>query len=182
MICYCMKFLWNKETIVLIARRQWGKTTMIKKIVKNISRSNIIILDTNNEYQDFPNRIIPREFTSEELDRFLIHCRKNISKLVIVDDIDAYFEGAQATGELKDFLIRASHQDLGLIATLKRPLFVPKLLLSEAVHLLMGGFIFKNDVDYLNSFIKDKGILEKLQRHEFLYRNADTGEEKIMKS
>jgi hypothetical protein len=177
-----MEFKHNLDTAVLIARKQWGKSTLIKMIISKLLNEDIVVLDSNREYKTFKNKWIPQEYTPEELDRFIRYARQFKNKLVIIDDIDLFFTGAQPTIEFKKFLINASHQRLGLICTLKRPLYVPKLLLSETIHLFLGNFMFDNDVKYLENFIESKGVLEKIERYTFLYRNADTGEEKIIKT
>ncbi len=177
-----IKFFWNKDTAVLIAIRQWGKTTVIIELISEIPKENIIILDSNREYKTFPNRWVPKEFTPEELDRFIRYCRQFKDKLIIIEDIDLFFKNSIPTDEFKKFLINASHQDLGLIATLKRPLGIPRLLMTEAIHLFIGNFNLRNERTYIEDFLNSKGEIDKLKRYEFWYRNNDTNEEFLWKT
>ncbi len=172
-----IKFHWNKDTALLMAKRQWGKSTTIKMLIEAINKGDIIVLDSNREYAGFPNRWIPKEFDQEELDKFLRYCRQFKNKLIIIEDIDLFFRNATPTKELRNFLINGSHQDLGLIATLKRPLGNPRMLMTEAIHLFIGRFNLKNERDYLEDFLDEKGKVEKLERFQFWYRNNDTDEE-----
>lgn len=177
-----IKFHWNKDIALLIAKRQWGKTTTIRELIEGVLRENIIILDSNREYKNFPNRWVPKEYTPDELDKFLRYCRQFKNKLLIIEDIDLFFTSANPTKEFKNFLINGSHQDLGLIATLKRPLGNPRLLMTEAIHLFLGRFILKNERTYLEDFLNSEGEVEKVERHTFWYRNNDTDEEFLWKT
>ncbi len=175
-------FHWNKDTAVLMGIKQSGKSTTIKELIKGVKKENIIILDSNREYKEFPNRWIPKEYTRDELDKFIRHCRKFKNKLIIVEDIDLYFDSSHATTEFRNLMINGSHQDLGFIATLKRPLGNPRILMTEAIHLFMGRFSLKNEREYLEDFLNSRGEIEKLKRFEFWYRNNDLDEEFLWKT
>lgn len=177
-----IKFFWNKETVVLIAKRQWGKTTTINELIRKIPREKIIILDSNREYKYFPNRWIPKEYTPEELDKFIRYCRQFKNKLLIVEDIDLFFKSAHPTDEFRKFFINGSHQDLGLIATLKKPLGIPRLLMTEAIHLFIGNFNLRNERNYIEDFLNSQEEIENLKRYEFWYRNNDSNEEFIWRT
>src|SRR3989339_996830 len=168
-----IKFYWNKDTATLIAIRQWGKTTVIKELTNGIPKEKIIVLDSNREYNGFPNRWIPKAYDLEELDKFIRYCRQFKNRLLIIEDIDLFFSSANPTKELKNFLINGSHQDLGLIVTLKRPLGNPRLLMTESIHLFLGRFSLRNERDYLEDFLNSKGEIEKVKRFSFWYRNND---------
>lgn len=172
-----IKFYWNKDTVVLIAKRQWGKTTTINELIAGISKEKIIVLDSNREYKTFPNRWIPKEYTPEELDKFIRYCRQFKNRFLIIEDVDLYFRSANPTDEFRNFLINGSHQDLGLIVTLKKPLGIPRLLMTEAIHLFLGNFNLKNEKNYIEDFLNSEGEIEKLKRYEFWYRNNDSDEE-----
>ena len=177
-----IKFHWNKDTVVLMAKKQWGKTTTIKELINGVPKDKIIILDSNREYKNFPNRWVPKEYTPEELDKFIRYCRQFKNRLLIIEDIDLFFTSANPTKEFKNFSINGSHQDLGLITTLKRPLGNPRLLMTESVHLFIGNFNLKNERTYIEDFLNSKGKIEKIKRFELWYRNNDTDKEFLYKT
>lgn len=175
-----MKFRWNMDTMGLIAKKQKGKSTMIKKILKNISKNNIIILDSNREYGDFPHRWIPKNYNRDEMDEFLRYVRKHVNKLVVIEDIDLFFE--TPTDEFRKFLINCSHQNIGVMYTSKRPKRIPQLLLSETTHFLVGQLAIESDAEHLSFIFNDTSKIKNIKPFEFLYKDTNTGEEKIMKS
>jgi hypothetical protein len=168
------------DTIGLVAPRQWGKTTIIKYILQHIDKKRVFILDSNLEYRDFPNAIIPKYYSQSELDKFLIKCRQHYNILVIVEDLDLYIS-TYPSEEFKKLLINGNHQNIGLIYTAKRAVGIPKLILTETKHLLVGRFIIPNDINYLSGIFKNVDKVKQLNRYEFLYKNRDTGEESIFR-
>lgn len=168
------------DTMGLLARKGWGKTTLIKMILRNIPKDRIIVLDTNLEYAGF-NRKIPENYDVETLENFILYCRKFTNKLIIVEDIDLYLNSTFPPKELKNLFVNGSHQILGFMYTSKRPIGIPKTLLTEATHLIVGNFIVPADVNYLSQMGLDVEIIKKLQRYEFLC-NHESGKKEIMKA
>ncbi len=175
-----MEFKWNMDTMGLIGKKQCGKTTIIRDIIKNVPKDSIIVLDTNLEYKGF-NRIIPEGYNNETLERFILHCRKFKNKLIIFEDLDLYINSTNPPDELKNLFINGSHQNLGVIFTAKRPLGTPKILLTETTHLILGNFVIPNDINYLSGVVSDVNKIKNLKRFEFLCRNED-GSEEILKA
>jgi hypothetical protein len=174
-----INFSWNLETLGIIAPKQHGKTTLTKEILKNIDKRRIFILDSNLEYKEFKNAYIPNDYSTEELDNFIIRVRQNYNILVVLEDVDLY--NCQYSKEFKKLLINGSHQNIGVIYTAKRVSTIPKLLLSETKHLFLGKFYIPNDLNYLKAIVKNYEVLPKLEKGQFLYKNRDSQEEKIIK-
>jgi len=176
-----MEFKWNMDTMGLFARKQWGKSTIIKALLKSIPKDRILILDTNREYKGY-NRIIPKDFSINTLEDFFFYGRKFRNVLLVVEDIDVYFDNSNAPTHTKSQMINGSHQNLGLIYTSKRPKRIPRILLSEATHMIIGGMVLKEDLDYIKSIIEiDPEVLKKLKRYWFVHW-YETGETKLIMS
>jgi len=174
-----IEFKWNFDTLGLISKKQSGKSTFIKKLIRNIPRDKIFILDSNLEYKDLGlNRVVPNSYDSVMLDKFILYCRKYTNILMIIEDADLYFSSAHPTEEFKKLLINGSHQNIGVIYTSKRPLGIPKLLLTETTLLFVGNFSIRNDIEYLRSIFDKADLIKELKRFQFLYKDS-SGEEKI---
>ncbi len=172
-------FKWNFDTLGLIARRQWGKSTLIKKLIAGIPKDKVFILDSNLEYKNFGlQRVVPNSYDPEMLDKFIRYCRKFTNILIIIEDADLYFTSATPTEEFKKLLINGSHQNIGVIYTSKRSLGIPKLLLTETTLLFVGNFLIKNDIEYLRSIFEDADKIKELKRFQFLFR-TESGDEQV---
>ncbi len=167
------------DTCGIIAPKQYGKTTLIKQLIRSVPKERIFVLDTNHEYLGFPNRVIPKSYNLFALNSFINFARKGSNRLVIIDDLDVYID-ATPSEELKTLMVNGSHQNIGFIYAVKRPVGLPKICKTEAEHLFVANVDDEKDKDSLKGYIKNMDALNTIPRFSFLYRNRSTREEKII--
>lgn len=102
-----------------------GKTHYIKNKVLPHINNNLCILDTNNEYPEFPlmtkivnkgkYRINPANFNSDYgFDDFLNDCRALTNFILIIEDATIFLDGTSRTENFKSLLIGRRHKNLNI--------------------------------------------------------------------
>lgn len=175
-----MHFVYNMDTVGIVAPKQSGKTTLTKKFIKDLPQQRVYILDSNSEYKNFKNRYIPLEYSFEELSRFIRLCRQRKNILIVLDDIDLFINSYKREGEFKRLLINGSHQNIGVIYSAKRINTISKLLFTETKHLFVGSMWNIDDINYLKGVYRRPQALKELKRFQFLYRDRDKQNEKVI--
>lgn len=142
----------NIDVLGFFAPKHYGKTYLVKTIYKPVA-SKCIILDTNDEYDDFAKAgadvVKPKDFSPDELNEFILYARKYKNKVVIVDDIDMYHP--QRAEELAKLCINGRHQGLGVVWISRRPKLIDNRLILNSDFLFLGYPVLPQDLQYIKS-------------------------------
>ncbi len=168
-----VNFQYNTETLGLISRPNYGKSKIIKEILKKIPKEKILVLDTNLEYEGY-NRAIPKAYNRKILERFILEARKMKNIVIVLEDIDVYLQGISPENFMT-LLFNGRHQNIGIIYTAHRPVNFSKSLLSGTNHLFVGGLQLKDDIALIPMNEKEKILT--LGLHEFLYKDPSGNEQ-----
>lgn len=173
-----MNFRYNYDVIAVVSKSQSGKTQIIKKLINNVPKEDLLILDSNFEYNDYINIYQPiRKFT-EELDKFILQARTQKNKLIILEDIDLY--KPLYSKEFGDLIINGQHQNLGIIWASRRVLGLEKTLLQNSTYIIMSKDVPVEDKEYISNtfetgdarkgiegFLIDWNMIQNLNEYEF---------------
>ncbi len=144
-----MKITANKEGVGIFAQEQVGKTTLFKKLMSTYPKENFVVLDTNKEYEDYPNRMPVGiyDYNATYLNKFVRYARTFKMKHVIFEDLDLF--NPQDSTEFDAWCINGMHQNLGGTVISRRILGMNKKFLIKMRHLFLGYGLIVNDLDYL---------------------------------
>lgn len=144
-----MTIFYNLDFAGFFAASQKGKTTLWHKIYDGVDKSKFYILDTNDEYADYPNRtkVGTYDTTSATLDKFIRTSREDYSKHVVFEDIEAF--DPQNSKELDVYAINGMHQNIGCTVISRRILGLNKKLLLNMRYFFLGWGLISNDIEYL---------------------------------
>ena len=164
-----MEFNYNQDFIGVIAPKGSGKTYLVKEILKSIP--NKVILDTNDEYDDYKESVItPDEFSSNYFDAFLetlIKEKRNYT--IIVDDIDVYTPLKSKL--LPVFNANSRHKGLGVIYVSRRPKRLDPVMVQNTDYFFLGYPLLPQDKKYIESLlnfeIKDS-FYNNLKQYQFI--------------
>ena len=182
-----MEWNWNYDIVGIVSKSQSGKTTLIKKLIKNagISKEDIYIFDTNFEYKEYKNNTYTINYNKSALNEFVMKIRKQKDKLVIFEDIDL-FQPAYAKA-FHDLLVNGKHQYIGIIYTTRRVRYLNPLTLSMTDFLIFSKFIPLSDLKMIKDTINridfkiDEKKISQLKLYEFYMVNASKDIQSIIK-
>lgn len=169
-------FTWNYEIAGFVSKSQSGKTTLIKKLIKDIPKKNVIVLDTNFEYDDYPYAEQIFVHTPSKLDEFILKQRKQKNKLLIIEDLDIYTP--QLSKQWHELLSNASHQRMGILYSTRRVLNLNPLTLTLTDWLIFSKYIPIADKNRIEETINrldfqiDFNKVSKLPDYSFWCVNA----------
>ncbi len=179
-----MEFNFNTDIILIVSRNQSGKTTLIKNIIENVPADSLLILDTQNSFKDkkYINVYYPIYHTSEILTKFIIRCRTQSDKLIVLDDLDVFHP--QFSNAFFDLCVSNAHQNLGIIISAKRVIGLQKVLLQNIKYLVFSANIPLEDKLYLNKAIGkiDWDAIDKLPKYSFMVYNTYENKYSIIKT
>ena len=95
--------------------------------------------------------------------------------IVVVDEYTQVVPSNRSTGgALRDIFTRGRGLDVGIIGLTQEPVYVPRLLLSQATHQVLFTVTYQYDVDYLRKM--DRGYREPIKlgdKHGFWWKWVD---------
>ena len=159
---------------VIAGMRGYGKTTLAKKILSIIAgQSNqYIILDNNDEYREFDNRIVPQPGQNRK--KLAIELGKQIwntgNLFIVVDEAEKYLPvfPVLLPPYWDNIIEQGRHRNLGGIFITRRIANLNKTVISQAAKVFLFRHFEKNDIQYLREFLDD--VAYSLQRlKEFQY-------------
>lgn len=144
-----LNFRFNYDALLFLGRSGAGKTTLVKKILSNVPRSRLYVIDSNYEFHG-SNITRPTAYTSEWLDDYIKKFRAVHSNcLLYIEDIDL-FQPLRSI-ELKRLAINGRHQNIGLILVSRRPKELPKVVISKCRYCFIFAGLVPEDKEYLES-------------------------------
>ncbi len=152
-----MEIVYNRDIILIVSRNQAGKTTLAKNLIEKIPKEDVIILDTQNSFQGYPNRLFPIRHTPEVLNKFILKCRTFTNKMIVLDDVDVF--KPRYANDFYDLVVTNAHQGLGVIMTAKRVLWLDKVIIQNAHYLIFSSFIPVEDKEYIDKML-GKGVIK----------------------
>lgn len=172
-----LKFIYNYDSALIASANQSGKSTLIKNIISKIPKEDALILDTQNGFKEYPNRLFPIHHNAEIFDAFIIKARTLNNKTIVLDDADLF--NLKNSKQFIDLLIGANHQRLGVILSVRRVLGINKILLQNIHYLIFSSNIPLEDKEYLNKALGKKldwETIDKLPQYHFIVYDTYTRE------
>ena len=114
-------------------------------------KNDLIILDTQNEFQGYPNRLFPIRHTTDIFDKFILKCRQYTNKMIVLDDMDIFKPKWSAS--FYDLIVTNAHQGLGILMTAKRILWLDKVLVQNIHYLIFSSHLPPEDKDYIDKML-----------------------------
>ncbi len=153
-----LNFKYNYDFMLLFGRKHSGKTYFTSYLLQRLNPNQVIIIDTNGDFQkanpQLANRCIRIPYTQQALIDIIQKIRENYTNmLIIIDDIDAYGLANQNEA-LQGLAINGRHKGLGLIAIARRPINM-NLLLNNADFVLLGYGLKLKDWQYIDDNYRD---------------------------
>lgn len=108
-----------------------GKTYQANKLISAVRKTNVLVLDSHNEYLDFPLRVSPSRPHNVEVVNRLVDTaysyakdkdgnKKLAWKVVVFDDLDLYVRHDRESQSLADIFIDGRHYKIGCLILAKR--------------------------------------------------------------
>ena len=174
-----IQFRYNYDIIAIVSKSQSGKTTLIKNIILNgVPDEDVLVLDTNYEYDSYTNVYQPVRSYTSELDKFIVKSRTMKNKVMVLEDLDGF--RPRKSREFYDFIIHGRHQNMGAIWVSRRVLGLQKELITNSDYLILSKSIPLEDKVYISDsfntgdprlgikgFKIDWNFVESLGEYEF---------------
>ena len=188
----------NDNVSLVIARRGWGKSTLIKNLLSSVDR--FIIYDLEDEYKASEYNSTPvYNFTDlryciEHDEPRIIFKPKNAyigsfeffscmifllarDYIIIIEEINRLMRSCLRLKYASDLVDRGRKRGIGLIGVCRRPFGIDKTYLSQCKNIILGFIFMPEDIQYIRAFTGDDVIAEmnELRQYEFIVYDTDEG-------
>lgn len=185
------EFYYNEDIIGFVGRKTTGKTYLTKSLLKLVPKEKVYILDSREQYTDYPNRTVPKlnETNVTALNSFIDSMYSHTDCLAVFDDLDLYIKYPNESEKLANFFIDAgSKSKIGGIWHSKRLAYIDTRAITESKYLVIGRGLNPHDQKKLLDLGFD---LKKYQRdvvgswavapYAYALFNTQTQETKLIK-
>lgn len=141
------------KAFILVGGKGSGKTTLAKKLIKNVNRDALFIFDTNNEYKE----IYPYPF-NPDFDAFINRAEQMQKAVILAEDVTAFLSNRGYSAKLVQLMVAQRHTLNTVILLFHSMRTVPKYLMDLATDV----FIFKTNDDpkYVRSEFKNERLFK----------------------
>ncbi|MEM0050108.1 MAG: hypothetical protein QXW39_06215 [Candidatus Bathyarchaeia archaeon] len=182
----------QSRKICIMADSGWGKTTLTKNIISELSRAYKVFI-YNTDFEVFPQsqNVIPlkpdinKVGDIDYLSLVITRLRANFSNFVLViTDLDKFFDKTTPTTikseGLKDLYGTGRHQRILTIIESKQPRYIPSKILANSNLFYIGKFTELEDAKRLRNYVSEEEIAS-LQKYEFIEYDKWNGEKRKVK-
>lgn len=166
---------------MILGKRGSGKTTLIKERIENTDKPCVIIVDVNNEYDEYDTVTIDDLMNysygvkrvvliPDDIELFIDVINEYENALIIIDEFDLYSQYLDNYSKWREVTILSRQKGIDFIIASKRPYRLSKLITAQLDRLTTFKLIEKRDNDYLKDTVSDDFMKEskKLSQYEYL--------------
>lgn len=155
----------SQEVITISGKRGYGKTTLIKSLISNLSR--IAIWDPMAEYNHI-NSYIPSQGTQEEFDAWLLQWWKIGNVFLVVDEADFVMPVKKPLSPAAYKIINVGrHRNIGIAMLTRRIAELNKTAFSQSENIFLFRHSISNDINYLREFIDGVEIVRTFEKFQY---------------
>lgn len=173
---------WN--TITVCGMKGTGKTTLEKKGLLPQYKSDILIFDPNDEFNEFP-QYIPKTDSPMELDKVAKKVWDRGNTLLVVSEAEIYVPVTKPlpTNVFK-IVCRGRHRNVGLIFDTRRIANLNKTCFGLSEHIFIFRHFSPTDIRYLQEFIPTncKSLANLEDYHYWYYHSGKVAEYSPLKA
>jgi len=179
--------------ICIFGRKRYGKTFLLKVILRELSaKYTIIVYNTNFEdFSDIKNENLgifnPDPKRANQIDYLSGIIKKmraaDSNFVIVIIDLDKFFEGVGSqtikADELKDIWGTGGHQRIMAIIESKAPKYLPTKVIDNNNLFYIGQYKDLDNQDRLKNYATRKE-LQSLDRHQFIEVDDWTGKRNLV--
>lgn len=155
----------SNEILTISGKRGYGKTTLIKSLIANLSR--VAIWDPMAEY-DHPNSYRPKQGTIAEFDAWLHQWWMLGNVFLVVDEADFVMPVKKPLSpEAYSIINVGRHRNIGLAMLTRRIAELNKTAFSQSENIFLFRHSISNDVNYLREFIDNVEVIRTFEKYQY---------------
>lgn len=189
------------ETALIAGRRHTGKTTLLRYILKNLSRW--VIVDILRQYSDLGivknevsdvldlllaggNRVVYQPVSNLK-ENFQELCRRILTEVgnitIAIEEADRIANKWRPLDpSVYDLVHLGANANVGYIAITRRTANLQSDFISQSIHYFIFRMVWDRDLEALRDSLGDKINLSRtLQDYHCIYVNSDTGEYNLIR-
>ncbi|MBU1013773.1 MAG: hypothetical protein KKG99_12275 [Bacteroidetes bacterium] len=153
------------EVITISGKRGYGKTTLAKNIIGQLSR--VAVWDMMAEY-NHPNSYIPHRGDMKEFNTWLKGYWNTGNVFILVDEADQVMPEGKPLVEYANKIINLGrHRNIGMGMITRRLANLNKTAVSQSATMYLFHHFIINDIRYLKEMIPDAESLHNLQKFQY---------------